>query len=238
MFKKAAVVALAFILAFSGVGIIGAQAKETGTKDAQKYNSNTYNYVVEDFSRLVNGKQSSINVLCYTMRLNLSGYGKAGKKINKALKKLVTVDPDLIFGYAEAQAENDYSETVESFYDYVGSWVNYNDGKYLSVVVSRNFYAGGVGNTWNDGYTFNLKTGKRVPITEATGWTLKQIKDRLLANMKADGDEYDETSYATLEKMKESDFKYYLKDGNQCVVTFGAYEISYGGWYREFIIEY
>ena len=135
-------------------------------------------------------------------------------------------------------AENEYSETIVTLYDRVRTWVTYNDGKYLSVTLSREAWTGGVENAWATGYTFGLKTGKPVPITKATGWSLEQIKQRLSDNMKADGDAYDDHSFQTLSNMKEEDFHYSLKEGNICIVTFEPYEIGFGGWFRTFEFEY
>ena len=236
--KKGAAIVLAMVIAFAGMSSVGAQAKEEGTKDAQKYNYDTYKYVVQDFSRRVTGQKSTVDVECYSMRLELSGYGKAGKKINKFLKTVVACDPDPVFDYAEFDADNSVLEKIETYHDRVGSWVEYNDGKYLSVTVSRDtWYGGAVENTFLTGYTFDLKTGKAVPITKATGWTLKQIKKRISDNMKADGG-YFEENFAYLESLKASDFRYYLKDGNRCYVTFGPYEIGAGGWFRQFDFEF
>ena len=229
---------LVFVLALSGIGAKGAYAAEKGTTDAQKYNSNTYRYIVEDFSRRVDGSVKSVNVECYSMRLELTGYGKAGKKINKQLKSIITVDPDQVFGYAESDADEFPWEETTTYYDRVNSWVTFNNGKYLSLTVSRDTWFGGVENTFLTGYTFSLKTGKPVPITKATGWSLEQIKKRISDNMLADGDEYDENSFKYLDGMKESDFRYYLKDANTCIVTFGPYELGYGGWSRTFEIEF
>ena len=235
--KRGAAIVLAMVIAFAGMSSIGAQAKEAGTKDAQKYGSSIYKYVVEDFSRRVTGQVSTVDVECYAIRLELSGYGKAGKKINKFLKTVVVCDPDYVFEFAELDANESVIEYAEPYHDRVRSWVEYNDGKYLSVTVSRETWNGGVENTFHTGYIFDLKTGKAVSITKATGWTLKQIKKRISDNMKADGG-YSEENFAYLESLKASDFRYYLKDGNRCYVTFGPYEIGAGGWFRQFDFEF
>ncbi|MCR5322649.1 MAG: hypothetical protein K6E85_05220 [Lachnospiraceae bacterium] len=237
--KSVPAVLLTLALLFSFSERTSALAAEKGTTDAQKYNSNTYTYVVEDFSRRITGEAMTVDVDCYQMRLSLTGYGKAGKKINKILKAVCLTDPGFVFEPAEEYANSGYfAESSLELYNRVRSWVTYNDGKYLSVAVSGESWAGGVENTFNTGYTFSLKTGKLVPVTKVTGLSLEQIKKHISDKMTADGDEYDETSFKYLEGMKASDFRYYLNDSNTCVITFGPYELSFGGWFRTFEIKF
>ncbi len=239
-FKIAVLAALALIISFSGMNISKAQAAQTGTADPQKYNSHTYTYTVEDFSTTITGKKRTVDVKCYYMVPSVSGYGKAGKKINKQLKSLFYVDADHLFEIAESVAdeESDLFGERPEFCDKTGSWIEYNDEKYLSVSISKESWYGGVSNTFLTGYTFDLKTGKAVSITKATGLSLKKIKKEISEAMKAKEDEYDDTSYEYLDGMKAADFRYYLTKDDTCVVTFDPYELSFGGWYRSFEIKF
>ena len=237
-----AIVILSVLLAFSGIGTVKTHAAGT-SEDAEPYKSFNYSLIVTDYSTTIKGSKSTIPVKTYYMRLELSGKDAASKKINKALKKIAkSYDPANIISIANAMSEEyeapkDTVYADRTLYDYTDSQIVYNDGQYLSVTVSRYWMAGGVGNTYNNGYTFDLKTGKRASITKITGMSLDDIKTRLISNIAADGDGESYTA-DTINNMKASDFRFYLKDGNQCVVTFEPYEVSFGGWCREYIIEY
>ncbi|MCR5684507.1 MAG: DUF4163 domain-containing protein [Lachnospiraceae bacterium] len=243
LLRRIAAFVLAAALVLGTAGKLDAYAAAAAvTKDPGRYNSNTYIYTVTDYSTRFTGKGSTIDVQCYYQMLQLPGKDKASKKINKILKNLAKgFDPDSVLSIAEMDAENRElgADEVEIYSDYSISSVTYNDGRYLSNLIYRYWYAGGVSNIFNDGYTFDLKTGKRAKITDVTGWSLKDIKDRIIANIEADGEFSEEDPYKeVVNGKKAADFNFYLLPGRQCVVTFAPYELGWGGWYREYIIEY
>ena len=235
--KKAAALLLALMLVFTCEGI-SVRAAETGSSDPSKYNYNTYTYTVTDYSTVIKGSKSEIEVDCYFMGLKLPGKTKAVKKINKALNNIAAeiFDPEQILSYGEEFGEELVEDYCKHIYDMISSWVVYNDGKNISVVFKRDWYAGGVENLYYDGYTFNLKTGKRADITKITGLSLKEIKNRLIAMIPAE--EALDENFTDLKAMKASDFNFYLKNGNICVVTFPPYSVCGGGYFREYEIKY
>ena len=221
--------ALLMILAISFTGGRDIQA-------AEKYASKTYKKTIVDYSTKIVGTMSTVKVKTYYELLQLPGKTKAVKKINKTLKNLSkNYNPEDILSVA-LELSNDYDSFMGELCDYTNSNVVYNDGKYMSVVLEREWWAGGVSNSFYTGYTFDLSTGKRASITKITGKSLKEIKERIIANICANGEEIDFTA-ETINALKESDFRFYINSDDQCVVTFEPYEVTYGGWFREYIIE-
>ena len=235
--KRTAAVLLALAIVCSGAQI-RTFAAEKGTTDAEKYNSNTYNYKVKDYSTVIKGSKSSVAVDCYYSVFSLSGSGKAVKRINKFFKNLSKeFDPETILGYAESMAEDANVDPNMTLYDTNRAWVVYNDGKYISVTMERYWYAGGVSNTFHDGYTFSLKTGKRAPISKVTGLTFDQIKEKVTADI-SEKFVVDDMTKALLDTIKESDINYYLTNDRHCVITFKPYDVGQGGWVYEYSFEY
>ncbi len=237
LLKRTAAVLLTLVIACSGAQV-GTFAAEKGTTDAGKYNSNTYTYKVKDYSTVIKGAKSNIAVDCYYSVLSLSGSGKAVKKINKFFKNLSkNFDPETILGYAESMAEEGGIDPNMTLYDTNRAWVTYNDGKYISVSMERYWYAGGVSNTFHDGYTFSLKTGKRALISKVTGIAFDQIKEKVIADV-SEKFVIDEMTKAFLDSIKESDINYYLTNDGHCAITFQPYDVGQGGWVYEYSFEY
>ena len=195
--------------------------------------------VKEDYSTTFEGKGGKIDVAAYVSRLYLVGDSAAYSKINKALKKLSnSYSPDNIYSYAQSDTEqNDAAKRSDTYHDTVDAVCTYLGKKYISVALCSNWYAGGVSNTGVAGYVFNLKTGKRAYITKVSGKSLDYIKERLIANIHADGEFEDFDFEPVIKDRAEKDFSFYINEDGLCVVTFAPYELGWGGWTREYVIE-
>ena len=197
--------------------------------------------IKEDYSEAVKGVAGRIDVVCYRERLSLAGKTKAVKKINKAVKKLANkYGIDQVFEYAEERVADKYpiDDAYNVYYDTVDCAQTYNDGKIVSVRTFRVTNFGGVTNYLYANGTYDLKTGKSVKITKASGKTLDYIKKRLVGNINADfGEDVTEEAVSYVNSMKESQFMYYVNDDGLCVVCFDSYDLGLGAAWYEYIIE-
>ena len=248
--KKAAAVLLAAALIISGTGGIGVRADQTAATGS--YECTTYKYTVEvtDYSTTFTGANATIDVVSSYELFQIQDDSKAAKKINKYLRDRMNAeykpagsDEDEGYGILElAQTDCDErSEVYPPYYDTYSIDIAYRDNDYLSLTQGRYWYAGGVSNTFCTGLTFDLATGKRAKITDVTGLTLKKFKKKLLAAIKADPESKGyETAYkGKVKSMKAGDFDFYLLPDKRCAVTFEPYEpLGWGGWSREYVIEY
>ena len=198
-----------------------------------------YVTVKEDYSTTFEGKGGKIEVQAYASRLYLVGDNAAYSKINKALKKISdSYSPDSIYSYAESDATiADAAKRSDTYYNTVDAICSYCGKKYISVVFGSNWYAGGVSNVGVKGYVYNLKTGKRAYITKVSGKSLDYIKERLIGNIHADGEFEDFDFESVINGLTEKDISFYINDDGLCVVTFEPYQLGWGGWSREYIIE-
>lgn len=169
---------------------------------------------------------------------HLKGSSSAIKKINKILEKeckefMESESSLLIQDYAnQAIISNGNKENVDiNTYFYTTTCeVTYNQKSVLSLHMTTGWYAGGVYNQYDYGYTFNLKTGKQMAITDVVSGNKKAIKKSILTAAKkyltVDG-QLDENAYKIIESMELSDFKFFVSKGkvNLC---FGSYELERG----------
>ena len=88
-------------------------------------------------------------------------------------------------------------------------------------------------NIFEYGRTFDLNTGKEIKkLTKVTKESnLKKIKKTLKKKIKKEDKGYD---VSELNKMKDSDFSFYIKKNGKVVVCFGPYALGYGGWTKTF----
>ena len=232
--KAAAAVALSAVIAVSGFG--SADVDAATRKQAEPFK---YSVIVEDNSSEVVGEKGTINVVSFNERIELAGDDAAVKKINKALLKISNnYDPSNIFGQADSMADEAEAYAGETLYDYSCSDITYNDGKYISIAVSREWYAGGVSNSFLDGYVFDLTTGKRVYLTKVLGKSLKKIKKGVIAAIKASDEAKDLEGFdyvSIINGLKASDISFYINHEGKCIVTIPPYTF-FGGWYRQFVI--
>ena len=196
-----------------------------------------YSIIVEDNSSEVVGQKSTVNVETFYERIKLAGNSAAVKRINKALLKASKAyNPDDIYSNAEPMADESDAYPGIQLYDIWRSAITYRDDKFISIGVTREWFAGGVGNSFLDGYVFDINTGKKVNIVKASGKSLSYIKQRLIANIKADN-EFEGFEYeAYINGLKASDFSFYINASGLCTVVIPPYTF-YGGAYTEYIIE-
>ena len=204
MKRKMSVLALclAAVLTITGLSAGKVQASP---KVYTGNNQNNISYLTIDYSESyksgkIKGKYT------YTMP-TLIGTSKAVKKINKVLKA----------GYTASQKEKD------NLWDYVKT--DSKDDAANRKIVYHYWFAGGVSNIWTDGMTFDLKTGKKLGISDVVSGSNTKIRKKILAKYEKKNGELGTLGQdEILKDTKMKDFQFYLnKDGN-VVVCFGPYQ--------------
>ena len=219
MKRKMSVLALclAAVLTITGLSAGKVQASP---KVYTGNNQNNISYLTIDYSEScktgkIKGKYT------YTMPA-LQGTSKVVKKINKALKA----------GYTESQKDKEKDNSKDDamnrdvVYELTSTCkVRYNQKGYISFSYDHYWFAGGVSNIWTDGMTFDLKTGKKLSVSDVVSGSNTKIRKKILAKYEKKNGELGTLGQdEILKDTKMKDFQFYLnKDGN-VVVCFGPYQ--------------
>ncbi|MCR5738014.1 MAG: DUF4163 domain-containing protein [Eubacterium sp.] len=171
--------------------------------------------------------------------VQLKGDSPAIKKINKALKKdykkfMKGSNAKEVKSYAEETSK--VSKEEDTYYWNETSSVKYNKNGVISIVISTQWYAGGVSNVDLYGLNFDVETGKKLYVNQVCGKSTKYIKNKLYKALKksfeADADY--EKVVDTVKNKRTKKIRFYIKKNGKVMVSFEPYELLYGGWYREF----
>ena len=242
MIKKSLAFVLVLIMAVSVLGVVPVFAEEV--EDTQySYTPYSWHRVVKDKTKVFEAEDGDgIIANCFYERIELVGFKKGVKKINKYLKKLSKAySCDSLYNYASEDVA--YGRTGDVYSDYVVSDVTYADQNFISVVTTREWYAGGVGNHYTDGYVFDLDTGKKLSITKVTGLSAKELRKQFVVMLKKYlGEEAsyygDDVLEAFVNGIEISDINFGIDGDGKIVILIPPYtEPFYGGWTREIVLE-
>ena len=140
--------------------------------------------------------------------------------IKKRLKKINCENEDF-------QNDADHMSYGGEYSNIYTSKVTYNENGVISIMVSYEWYQGGVADYGCDCYTFDLTTGDQLKLTDVCNGSnrtlTKKIKNRLLKKYSKDGFTED-----GLQSISADKCDFYLKKNGKAVVVFDKYEISYG----------
>lgn len=231
--KKVLLTVLFAVTLLLTAGLAGSESVEAATK---------YTTIKNDLSQDFTGDGFTIHTDAYFETIQLRSKKNAYKKINAFLKDLCDSYTSTVNEIAEQNL--DYLENDDTYSDFYKTSVLYDDGQKISIGIYNEYYAGGVCNTDLKCYTFSLKTGKQLSVKKITGLSLKSLNKKILkAAYAADLFDEDDTfavnnTKETLASMKSTDYSFYIIDKDTICVTFGAYSLGYGGWYKELIINY
>ena len=225
MKRKMSVLALclAAVLTITGLSAGKVQASP---KVYTGNNQNNISYLTIDYSEScktgkIKGKYT------YTMPA-LQGTSKVVKKINKALKAGYTEsqkDKEKLWNYVKDNSKDD-AMNRDVVYELTSTCkVRYNQKGYISFSYDHYWFAGGVSNIWTDGMTFDLKTGKKLSVSDVVSGSNTKIRKKILAKYEKKNGELGTLGQdEILKETKMKDFQFYLnKDGN-VVVCFGPYQ--------------
>ncbi|MDD6157522.1 MAG: hypothetical protein PUB52_10960 [Lachnospiraceae bacterium] len=152
------------------------------------------------------------------------------------LNSAVLEDLDQALAYSDDMSEFPYE-------DYTACTVSRNDGEYFCVMNQYVWYAGGVMNSGMMGDVFDSATGKKLTVVDLyPDMSEEEVQEMLLGiceqEINKNPDEYFQESdfgYSSMEIISQynvEELNFYMYDG-KIVLSFGPYEIGYGGWYRE-----
>lgn len=198
-----------------------------------------YSYKTVDISKTFDNGRVKANV--YYKKPVLKGKTPAVKKINAAISRdcqrfLNSDSVDNLYGYTQSAVDNKSWDNMKiDFYYYATSSVSYNRKGIISIKVSTYWNAGGVNNCEEYGLNYNLRTGKKLYLTDVCSGGSAKIKGSILNEIRKDR-EADTMKWELLNGYKLKKMQFYLEKNNRAVVTFKPYEINYGGWNRNFII--
>ena len=176
MKRKMSVLALclAAVLTITGLSAGKVQASP---KVYTGNNQNNISYLTIDYSEScktgkIKGKYT------YTMPA-LQGTSKVVKKINKALKAGYTEsqkDKEKLWNYVKDNSKDD-AMNRDVVYELTSTCkVRYNQKGYISFSYDHYWFAGGVSNIWTDGMTFDLKTGKKLSVSDVVSGSNTKIR--------------------------------------------------------------
>ena len=225
MKRKMSVLALclAAVLTITGLSAGKVQASP---KVYTGNNQNNISYLTIDYSEScktgkIKGKYT------YTMPA-LQGTSKVVKKINKALKAGYTEsqkDKEKLWNYVKDNSKDD-AMNRDVVYELTSTCkVRYNQKGYISFSYDHYWFVVCVSKIWTDGMTFDLKTGKKLSVSDVVSGSNTKIRKKILAKYEKKNGELGTLGQdEILKDTKMKDFQFYLnKDGN-VVVCFGPYQ--------------
>lgn len=153
----------------------------------------------------------------------LKGKSNAIKKINRSLEKEYKKswdDKETIQDTAKEMSK--YSSTRKiRLYTTDKCKVTYNGKGIISFCYYSEWYAGGVNNTYHYGLSYDLKTGRKLQLSDVVSGSKTQIKTKI---WKQYNKEYPHgfSSKKGAMKIPLSDWYFYLKNG-KVIISHGAY---------------
>lgn len=185
-----------------------------------------YTYKTEKIGGTYKGK-TTIKTNCSYTKVVLKGKAKGIKKINKFFEKKCKewVKEDSLKDLAIRNAKDGFEESP--LYEKIKNKVTYNDNNIISIKSTYDYFGGGVSNTSDVGYTFSLKSGKLLSISDVYDGSSSQLKKELVASAKStlhrDGISYKDITSKKVEKLD-----FYLQPDNKLVVCFEPYTVDNG----------
>ncbi len=136
-----------------------------------------------------------------------------------------------------------FSKDVPQYYWKTDCKVTYNKNNIISMHMKEMWYAGGVYNQTDYGYTFNIETGKALTAADSISGTSKQMKSKILKGGKPYfknkyKEDFDYTWQLISDYIKSSDvkkLKFYLVPG-KARICFGSYDLRLGTDYSVFSV--
>lgn len=180
-----------------------------------------------------------IKATVYYQKVKLKGNSNAIKQINKAIQKdcndfLKSENVKSLYSYAKQRSQSSGSE---EYFNYAKQKVSYNRNGVISIKVSTYWYAGGVYNTDVYGLNYSLKTGKRLTLNNVCKGSSNKIKESVIKAIKKEaGSNSSNYQWNAINSYSTNEFRFYLTKG-KAKVCFEPYEISFGGWSREYSIK-
>lgn len=182
---------------------------------------------------------NDITYIKYYKKVVLKGSSKSIKKINKVLNadcnkymNKKTVDQE----YKSISSLNKLpSGTVSTFRATHTSKVKYNKNNIISVSVSSYDSMGGVPNTTLYGFTYNVKTSKKLTLKNVTNYSEKKLKSEIIKKLQK---KYGNRLFKNYKKYVKNVYKlpFYITN-NKCVIAFKPYTVTSSGTYSSVTVK-
>lgn len=154
----------------------------------------------------------------------LKGESDAVSKINKILEKDYKQrlkEKRSVWKWVKDEGKSvTYKDT---YYSLTRCKVEYNEHGYVSFSFASNWYAGAVGNEWTYGLTFDIKTGRKLKLSEVIKGSATKFRSKIIEKYEEKVRQLDDFGKEQIENTKINDFKFYLKKG-KVVICFGPYQ--------------
>ncbi|GAA4654814.1 hypothetical protein GCM10023142_19520 [Anaerocolumna aminovalerica] len=191
----------------------------------------------------------TVRGIVYFQYPQLEGNSAEIKRINKVLENAMKAymkdeKAERLKEYTSIAIDNQgFFNEKEQYYWKTNCKITYNENNIISVHMKERWYAGGVYNQKDYGYTFDLKTGKTLTAVDVIGKKHKEVTDKVLSSAKAYlkknyKDSYDVVwkDVSTIIKSYDAkDFKFYLTPG-KARICFESYELNLGTSYQVFSV--
>jgi hypothetical protein len=136
-----------------------------------------------------------------------------------------------------------FSEYTKQLYWKTTCKVTYNKNNMISMHMKEMWYAGGVYNQKDYGYTFDIKTGKMLTAVDAIGGKPEEVTRKVVAGAKKYFSKAESPLDAALWKQLSNSisavdakkYKYYLKPG-KAYICFESYELNLGTSWQVFAV--
>jgi hypothetical protein len=173
----------------------------------------------------------------------LKGNSKEIAKINKVLEnamKAFMEDDENVEGIKKSTLyyiDNKlFSEYTKQLYWKTTCKVTYNKNNIISMHMKEMWYAGGVYNQYDYGYTFNLKTGKTLTAVDVIGGKPEEVSSKVVSSAKKYFDaDLQKVFYNRVNTSDVKELKFYLKPG-KAYICFGSYELNMGTSWQIFSV--
>lgn len=183
---------------------------------------------------------NDITYIKYYKKVVLKGSSKSIKKINKVLnadcnkymnKKTVEQEYKSIGSLNKLP-----SGMVSTYRASHTSKMKYNKNNIISISVSSYDSMGGVSNTTLYGFTYNVKTGKKLTIKNVTNYSEKKLKNEIIKKLQK---KYGNRLFKDYKKYVKNVYKlpFYITNNNKCVIAFKPYTVTSGGTYSSVTVK-
>ena len=183
---------------------------------------------------------NDITYIKYYKKVVLKGSSKSIKKINKVLNadcnkymNKKTVDQEYKSIGSLNKLPSGMVSTLKATHT---AKMKYNKNKIISISVSSYDSMGGVPNTTLYGFTYNVKSGKKLTLKNVTNYSKKKLRNEIIKKLQK---KYGNSLFDDYKKYVKNVYKLpcYIKSGNKCVITFKPYTVTSGGTYSSVTIK-
>jgi len=192
----------------------------------------------------------TVRGIVYIQYPRLEGKSAEIKKINEVLENAMKAymadeKAERLKEYTSIAIDNkSFINDKEQYYWKTNCKITYNENNIISIHMKERWYAGGVYNQKDYGYTFNLKTGKTMTAIDVIGKKPKEVTTKVLTSAKAFLKKNYKDSYDVVWKdvstiinaYDAKDFKFYLTPG-KAHICFESYELNLGTSYQVFSVK-